>query len=132
MTNRERAERARKALRAVQPYTVDEDEVTHIYDLMCDLGHLADEVDVGTVGGTLTAGHYALSQAEWHYSIEMPRCPTRQELRKEVHRDHRRGRSHAPGTDQGVDLLMRRCEWLAVALWLAYMGLLIIAVIRVD
>lgn len=87
--NAGRAKRARRALAAYdngydsQDY-VDEDTISAIYDLMCDLAHLADLVALDSrsdwestsevdrlAGDEPRAGSYCLGQAEYHYNAEI-------------------------------------------------------------
>ena len=65
-TNAERAERAARVLEVAAPD--DNDTLTNIYDLMCDLAHLADRDAEGVVE---TPGFYALDMAEYHYRAEL-------------------------------------------------------------
>jgi hypothetical protein len=75
MDNQARAERAAKVLDAVG--NTGNDVTTDIYDLICDLAHLADATLVfdGDHGGRLEAdetnGEYVLRMGAWHYREEL-------------------------------------------------------------
>lgn len=71
-TNADRARRGRQAFNAMRHD--DNDTITNVYDLICDIAHFADTIDGREYGfdvrGDDTAGHYVLSMAQMHYSAE--------------------------------------------------------------
>lgn len=84
MTNEERAERARIAFEASPHSRENNDTITNLYDLICDLGHLADEIaetDAGELEHAFekvdgdwkgdSPGAYVHQMGAWHYGEEL-------------------------------------------------------------
>ena len=75
MTNDDRAERARLAFEASR-YDAN-DPITNLYDLICDLLHLADRIELDPedweppVLGTETNGEFVARMSLWHYREEV-------------------------------------------------------------
>lgn len=76
MDNTERAERARQAFDASPHARENNDETTNLYDLVCDLLHLADrvvitETDHPGAAPADTNGEYVARMGLWHYREEL-------------------------------------------------------------
>lgn len=84
LTNADRAERARQAFAASPHFVENNDDLTNLYDLVCDLGHLADALareDPSLLDDTPgfdttdptreTLGAYVHRLGAWHYSEEL-------------------------------------------------------------
>lgn len=72
-TNADRAADARLAFEASPHSRESNDEITNLYDLVCDLLHLADtmnEVD-GDNSTWEHVGDFVLEMAEMHYNAEL-------------------------------------------------------------
>jgi len=75
LTNAERAADARKAFEASPHFSQNNEDVVNLYDLVCDLLHLADtlEDEIGgrTAESTSTKGEYVAAMALYHYRAEL-------------------------------------------------------------